>query len=176
MVGIPLVMMNQNFNNRLEIGKKAEQHFYNLFIQNNILAYISNGQSEVGDIWLPNLKSNIGKGFYLELKTKLMRWAYPDTGFDLSVAKNYWNNLINGNDTLIIFIDKQNGIYGNFVSNLFNKYPDKKSFQDIKEESAYPRCEAGILYFHKDSFKNIEYIKTYLQLKNLDEQELLKQI
>ena len=66
MVGIPLVMMNQNFNNRLEIGKKAEQHFYNLFIQNNILAYISNGQSEVGDIWLPNLKSNIGKGFYLE--------------------------------------------------------------------------------------------------------------
>jgi len=176
MVGIPLEMMNQNFNNRLEYGEKAEQHFYNLFIQNNILAYISNGQSEVGDIWLPNLKSNIGKGFYLELKTKPMRWAYPDTGFDLSVAKNYWNNLINGNDTLIIFIDKQNGIYGNFVSILFNKYPDKKSFEYLTEQSAYPRCEAGILYFHKSSFENIDYLKKHLQLKNLDEQELLKQV
>ena len=176
MVGIHLEMMNQNFNNRLEYGEKAEQHFYNLFIQNNILAYISNGQSEVGDIWLPNLKSNIGKGFYLELKTKLMRCHYPDTGFNLSVAKNYWNNLINGNDTLIIFIDKQNGIYGNFVSNLFNKYPDKKSFEYLQQQSAYPRCEAGILYFHKDSFEKIDYLKKYLQLKNLDEQELLKQI
>lgn len=182
MVGIPSVMMNQNFNNRLEIGKKAEQHFYNLFIQNNILAYISYGQSEVGDIWLPNLKSNIGKGFYLELKTKLMRWAYPDTGFDLSVAKNYWYNFIYGIDTLIVFIDKQNGIYGNFVSNLFNKnpyqYPDAKSFKitDLQEESTYPRCEAGILYFHKNSFENLDYLKRYLQLKDLDEQELLKQI
>lgn len=176
MVGIPSEMMNQNFNNRLVYGEKAEQHFYNLFIQNNILAYISNGQSEVGDIWLPNLVSNTGKGFYLELKTKQMRSAYPDTGFNLSVAENYWNNLINGNDTLIIFIDKQNGIYGNFVSNLFYKYPDKKSFHNIQEESAYPRCEAGILYFHKDSFENIDYLKRYLQLKDLDEQLLLKQI
>lgn len=176
MAGIPSEMMNQNFNNRLELGKKAEEHFYNLFKQNNILAYISNGQSEVGDIWLPNLVSNIGKGFYLELKTKQMRSAYPDTGFNLSVAENYWNNLINGNDTLIIFIDKKNGIYGNFVSNLFYKYPDKKSFHYIQEESAYPRCEAGILYFHKDSFKNIDYLKKYLQLKDFDEQELLKQI
>ncbi len=126
MVGIPLVMMNQNFNNRLEYGEKAEEHFYNIFKQNNILSYRSVGQSEVGDIWLPNLKSPHGKGFYLELKTKLMRWAYPDTGFDLSVAKNYWNNLINGNDTLIIFIDKQNGIYANFVRKLFNRYLVKK--------------------------------------------------
>lgn len=182
MTGIPLGMMNQNFNNRLEYGEKAEQHFYNLFIQNNILAYISNGQSEVGDIWLPNLVSNIGKGFYLELKTKQMRNAYPDTGFNLSVAENYWNNLIDGNDTLIVFIDKQNGIYGDFVSNLFNKnpyqYPDVKSFKitDLREELAYPRCEAGILYFYKDSFENIDYLKRYLQLKDLDEQELLKQI
>ena len=79
MAGIPLEMMNQNFNNRLEQGEKAEKHFYNLFIQNNILAYTSYGQSEVGDIWLPNLKSNIGKGFYLELKTNLSYSCIPSS-------------------------------------------------------------------------------------------------
>ena len=171
-------MMNQNFSNRLDYGFKAEEHFYNLFKENNILAYTSSGQSEVGDIWLPNLKSPHGKGFYLELKTKEMRKHYPDTGFNLSVANNYYDNLINNKDTLIIFIDKQHGVYGNFASVLFKTFPDVKSFtiNNIKEHTSYPRTEGGILYFHKNSLENIEFLKKYLQLNNLNEQELLKQV
>lgn len=178
MVGIPLEMTYQNFSFRLDYGLKAEEHFYNLFKQNNILAYRSFGQSEVGDIWLPNLKSPHGKGFYLELKTKEMRKYYPDTGFNLSVANNYFDNLLNNKDTLIIFIDKQYGVYGNFASVLFKPFPDVKSFnvKNIKEQTSYPRTEGEILYFHKNSFENIEYLKKYLQLNNLNEQELLKQV
>ena len=178
MVGIPSEMMNQNFSGRLDYGLKAEEHFYNLFKQNNILAYTSFGQSEVGDIWLPNLKSPHGKGFYLELKTKVLRDQFPDTGFNLSVAKNYQDNILNGKDTLIIFIDKKNGIYGNFFSNLFTNFFDatNKQFLDFQNQKSYPRVENNILYFHRNSLENIEYLKKYLQLNNLNEQELLKQV
>jgi len=176
MVGIPSEMMNQNFSGRLDYGLKAEEHFYNLFKQNNILAYTSFGQSEVGDIWLPNLKSPHGKGFYLELKTKVLRDQFPDTGFNLSVAKNYQDNILNGKDTLIIFIDKKNGIYGNFFSNLSIDFSHRESFRDLQNQKSYPRVEKNILYFHRNSLENIEYLKKYLQLNNLNEQELLKQV
>ena len=177
MIGTPLEMMTQNFSNRLHYGLKAEEHFYNLFKQNNILAYRSSGQREVGDIWLPNLKSPHSKGFYLELKTKELRIKYPDTGFNLSVASNYYDNLLSGKDTLIIFIDKQHGVYGNFFSNLFKTLPHRESFEeDLKSQKSYPRIENNILYFHKNSLEDIEFLKKYLQLNNLNEQELLKQV
>ena len=176
MVGIPLEMMNQNFSYRLDYGLKAEDHFYNLFKQNNILAYRSFGQSEVGDIWLPNLKSPHGKGFYLELKTKKLRDKFPDTGFSLSVAKNYHDNILNGKDTLIIFIDKKNGIYGNFFSNLSIDFSHRESFADLQSQKSYPSVEKNILYFPRNSLENIECLKKYLQLNNLNEQELLKQV
>ena len=170
-------MMNQNFNKKLQKGLIAEKHFYNLFIENNILAYISDNQSEIGDIWLPRLKSNIGTGFYLELKTKVKRVAYPDTGFNCNVAKNYYDNLLNGNDTLIVFIDKENGIYGNFASNLFGTFSTGfYSAKNIKQPTSYPRCEEGIVFFHMESFCNIEYIKKYLSLNNLQEEQLIKKI
>lgn len=101
--------------------------------------------------------SKKNKKFYLcDIKTKPSRFAYPDTGIDFRLYREYLNKSREINlDFLLIFVDENSKtIYGNLLSELEKEIEINYKNKIIK----YPLIQKEIIYFPLQKMIKIDII------------------